>query len=88
MVYLRGGSGKGSDLNLITQEDGSPQYLQSGSLGALSCYVLIPQLPLAYKGWTDMDETLMSMIQVLVREYDIDTANISLTGHSMGGTGA
>ena len=88
MVYLHGGSGKGSDLNLITQEDGFPQYLQSGSLGALSCYVLIPQLPSAYKGWTDMDETLMSMIQVLVREYDIDTANIFLTGHSMGGTGA
>lgn len=88
IVYLHGGSGKGSDLRLITQADGFPQYLQSGSLGSLSCYVLIPQLPSAYKGWADMDDTLMDMIQALVREYDIDTANISLTGHSMGGTGA
>ena len=88
VVYLHGGSGKGSDLSLITQADGFPQYLQNGSLGVLSCYVLIPQLPSAYKGWADMDTTIMDMIQVLVREYDIDTAKISLTGHSMGGTGA
>ena len=87
IVYLHGGSGKGDDLNLITEAGGFPQYLQSGQLGALSSYVLIPQLPQSLKGWSDMDNGLMDMIRTVVRTYGIDTANISLTGHSMGGTG-
>ena len=88
IVYLHGGSGKGDDLNLITDADGFPQYLLSGQLGALSSYVLIPQLPKALKGWIDMDTTLMDMIQVVSNSCGINAADISLTGHSMGGTGA
>ena len=34
-----------------------------------------------------MDGRLMEMIQAVVEDYGIDSANISLTGHSMGGTG-
>ena len=88
IVYLHGGSGKGNDLNLITEADGFPQYLLSGQLGALSSYVLIPQLPKELKGWIDMDVTLMDMIQVVSKSCGINVADISLTGHSMGGTGA
>lgn len=88
IVYLHGGSGKGSDLDLITDAGGFPQYLRSGALGDLSSYVLFPQLPKNLKGWSDMDGTLMEMIQAVARDYGIDTSNISLTGHSMGGTGA
>ena len=87
IVYLHGGSGKGSDLDLITQVDGFPQYLKTGQLGTLSDYVLIPQLPKDKKGWSDMDGTLISIVQTVVRDYGIDSGNISLTGHSMGGTG-
>ena len=87
IVYLHGGSGKGEDLNLITQAEGFPQYLQSGLLGDVSSYVLIPQLPKEQKGWSDFDGTLMDMIQTVVQEYGVDASNISLTGHSMGGTG-
>ncbi len=87
IVYLHGGSGKGDDLDLITQAGGFPQYLQSGQLGSLSSYVLIPQLSKELKGWSDMDGTLMEMIGTLVRDYGLDASNISLTGHSMGGTG-
>lgn len=87
IVYLHGGSGKGDDLDLITQAGGFPQYLQSGQLGSLSSYVLIPQLPKDLRGWSDMDGTLMDMIGVIILEYGIDASNISLTGHSMGGTG-
>lgn len=87
IVYLHGGSGKGNDLNRILQAGGFPQYLQSGQLGPLSCYVLIPQLPEERRGWSDMDGRLMEMIQAVVEDYGIDSANISLTGHSMGGTG-
>ena len=87
IVYLHGGSGKGDDLSLITQADGFPSYLQSGQLGSPKTCVLIPQLPAAYRGWSDMDGILMQLISAAVREYDLDSANISLTGHSMGGTG-
>ena len=42
IVYLHGGSGKGNDLNLITSVDGFPKYLQSGALGDVRAYVVIP----------------------------------------------
>ena len=87
IVYLHGGSGKGDDLSLITQSDGFPSYLQSGQLGSPRTCVLIPQLPASYRGWSDMDGILMQLISAAVRDYDLDSANISLTGHSMGGTG-
>ena len=87
IVYLHGGSGKGDDLSLITQADGFPSYLQSGQLGSPKACVLIPQLSASYRGWSDMDGVLMQLISAAVREYDLDSANVSLTGHSMGGTG-
>lgn len=87
IVYLHGGSGKGDDLSLITQADGFPSYLQSGQLGSPNACVLIPQLPATYRGWSDMDGILMQLISAAVREYDLDSTNVSLTGHSMGGTG-
>lgn len=81
------GSSKGEDLSLITQAEGFPSYLQSGQLGSPNACVLIPQLPATYRGWSDMDGVLMQLISAAVREYDLDSANVSLTGHSMGGTG-
>ena len=44
ILYLHGGSGKGDDLELVTQADSLPQYLQNGQL-APEAYVLILQLP-------------------------------------------
>lgn len=87
IVYLHGGSGKGDNLSLITSEDGFPKYLQSGELGDVRAYVLIPQLPSTQKGWADVSQPHYNLIQAIVTEFHIDTGNISLTGHSMGGTG-
>lgn len=87
IVYLHGGSGKGDDLNLITAVDGFPSYLQSGSFGNLRAYVLIPQLPAEQKGWAEVSDQLYELIQNLLETRGIDRGNISLTGHSMGGTG-
>lgn len=87
IVYLHGGSGKGDDLNLITAVDGFPRYLQSGSFGDLRAYVLIPQLPAGQSGWAEVSGQLYELIQSVVETYGIDRGNISLTGHSMGGTG-
>lgn len=87
IVYLHGGSEKGDDLNLITDVDGFPAYLKSGELGDVRGYVIIPQLPASKKGWTDISDSLCTLIQKTAEDFSIDTDNISLTGHSMGGTG-
>ena len=87
IVYLHGGSGKGNDLSLITEADGFPAYLKNGDLGDVRAYVLIPQLPSDMKGWSDVVPALASLIKVTVADCGIDQSRISLTGHSMGGTG-
>lgn len=86
IVFLHGASGKGEDLELILSADDFPNYLQSGKLGDVQAYVLIPQLPSSQKGWSDMEEPLYDLIQETVSEFSIDEENISLAGFSMGGT--
>ena len=87
IVYLHGGSGKGDDLDLITAVDGFPKYLQDGQI-APNAYVIIPQLSSSYKGWGGPAITdLVLTISSVQAQYQIDANRISLTGHSMGGTG-
>lgn len=87
IVYLHGGSGKGDDLEQITAVDGFPQYLRDGKLGDVRAYVLIPQLPDTEKGWLNAAAAISELIETTVSTYALDRNNISLTGHSMGGTG-
>ena len=87
IVYLHGGHGKGSDLSILTTTDGFPQYLADGTLGEIPAYVLIPQLSADQNGWKAADDTVMSLIDKVCTENRIDRSHISLTGHSMGGTG-
>ena len=87
IVYLHGGHSKGDDLSLLTDTDGFPQYLADGLLGDVPAYVLIPQLPADQSGWKAADETLMGLIDKVCTETGADRSRISLTGHSMGGTG-
>lgn len=87
IVYLHGGSGKGNDLDKLTAIDGFPQYLSQGQFGNLRAYVIIPQLPSNIRGWKEAGDSLMALINEVTSNYSIDKANISLTGHSMGGTG-
>ena len=62
IVYLHGGSGRGSDLSLITKADGFPQYVQEGKLGDIRAYVLIPQCPSDKKGWQSVSEQVFALI--------------------------
>lgn len=87
IVYLHGGSGKGNDLEKILDEGSLPGYLWSGQLSPVA-YVLIPQLPESCKGWTDRAEALMKLVSHVEADCAIDSDRVSLTGHSMGGTGA
>lgn len=86
IVYLHGGSGKGGKLSLLTDVDGFPRYLQQGLI-APHAYVLLPQLPESQRGWEQVGEKLVTLIQKTVKAYSLDEKNISLTGHSMGGSG-
>lgn len=87
IVYLHGGSGKGDDLELITSVDGFPQYLCDGRISP-DAYVIIPQVSSSYRGWGEMKADVMKLISFVKSEKNIDENRISLTGHSMGGTGA
>ncbi len=87
IVYLHGGSGKGDDLDLLLDIDGFPKWLYDGGLGEPSAYILIPQLSSDKKGWSDIGSSVIALIDEITADYEIDTNNISLTGHSMGGTG-
>lgn len=87
IVYLHGGSGKGNDLGILTQNDGFPQYLKDGKLKDIPAYILIPQLSAPYTGWGSARSTVVELIRFVCDAYSMDTRRISLTGHSMGGTG-
>lgn len=87
IVYLHGGSGKGDDLNQLLEIDGFPKWLYDGSIEKPSAYILIPQLSLRQKEWSEAGSSLIALIDEIAADYEIDTNNISLTGHSMGGSG-
>ena len=86
IVYLHGGSGKGSDLSLLLGADSLPKFLQTGQT-APAAYVVMPQLPKTCTGWADKAELLLALIDSVVSRYALDADRVSLTGHSMGGTG-
>ncbi|MDS0527079.1 alpha/beta hydrolase-fold protein [Clostridium sp. SHJSY1] len=87
IVYLHGGSGKGNDLDILTSNDGFPKYVNDGTISNIPAYVVIPQLPSNKNGWADVKVSLKELINYLSKTYNIDSNKISLTGHSMGGTG-
>lgn len=86
VVYLHGGSGKGDDLRLVTEAESLPRFLQDSRLMP-GCYVIAPQLPKTCRGWADKKDLLLALIDSFCGQYPIDSNRVSLTGHSMGGTG-
>ncbi len=87
IVYLHGASGKGNNLSALTSVDGFPLYVKSGSIGNVPAYIIMPQLTSEKKGWDEVKNSLIELINYMKNTYNIDTNHISLTGHSMGGTG-
>lgn len=87
IVYLHGGSGRGDDLELVMEAESLPKFLRDGDL-APSAYVLMPQLPGGEAGWDGVTEGLAELIDAVVEDCGADADRVSLTGHSMGGTGA
>ena len=87
ILYLHGGSGKGNDLRLLFEADSLPKFLQEGQIANLDAYVVMPQLPANQKGWEGILPSIEELITEMEQTYGIDANRVSLTGHSMGGTG-
>ncbi|MGM9646700.1 MAG: dienelactone hydrolase family protein [Eubacteriales bacterium] len=87
IVYLHGGSGKGDDLDQVMKSDGFPKYLRDDRLGNIPAYIVIPQVSSSYQGWADIKNSVRNLVNYCIQTYHVDAAKISLTGHSMGGTG-
>lgn len=86
ILYLHGGSGKGDDLSLLLSAESLPKFLQEGQI-AVDAYVVMPQLPANQKGWEGILPSIEELIAEMEQTYGIDANRVSLTGHSMGGTG-
>lgn len=86
ILYLHGGSGKGNDLSLLLSAESLPKFLQEGQI-APDAYVLMPQLPKNCVGWESKSALLLALVDSVVQQFSLDPASVSLTGHSMGGTG-
>ncbi len=87
IVYLHGGTNKKADVSALLTTDGFPKYLYDGYYGNLRAYVVIPKLDNQYKGWADISDRIKDLIKIVHTNYHIDKSRVSLTGHSMGGTG-
>ena len=87
IVYLHGGSGKGDDLDLITSVEGFPKFVQDKRISDIPAYIIFPQVPSTKRGWAEIKVSVKELIEHIYATYNIDETRISLTGHSMGGTG-
>lgn len=87
IMYLHGGTNKKLSVESLLTTDGFPKYLYDGYYGNLRAYVVIPKLTNNYTGWADISDNLKNLIKSISTNYGIDTNKVSLTGHSMGGTG-
>jgi predicted peptidase len=82
LVYLHGGSGRGSDIKRVKQY-GPP--VVAGENRDFPFVLASPQCPEG-EIWSDTD-ALIAMIDAVQRDYRIDPRRIYLTGISMGGRG-
>lgn len=85
IVYLHGGSGRGSNLDLVVS--GSlPKFLYDSTVKDIPAYILMPQCP-ANLTWEQIAPALIELIDNVKNSKQINASKISLTGHSLGGSG-
>ncbi|MCE5341114.1 MAG: prolyl oligopeptidase family serine peptidase [Planctomycetaceae bacterium] len=83
IIFLHGAGERGDDLNRV-KVHGIPKMIENGE--DFPFIVVSPQCP--EKGWwTDYTQTLKSLIDSIVKEYNVDESRIYMTGLSMGGFG-
>lgn len=85
IVYLHGKDGCGSNLDRLLQIESIPSYIEKG-LVYPDAVVISPQCP-SGSNWVVLADDVMSLIQTVIEEENIDETRISLTGCSLGGIG-
>lgn len=87
IIYLHGATFKKEDISKLIKTDGFPKYIYDRYYGDLRAYVAIPKLNESHNGWVDISDSIENLIKSLNENYKIDLSKVSLTGHSIGGTG-
>ena len=82
LVFLHGGSGRGSDVNMVKRY-GPPAVAERR--GTFPFVVLSPQCPPG-QTWTDAD-ALMQLTDEVIVKYSLNPKHVYVTGMSMGGGG-
>lgn len=69
IVYLHGGSGRGDDINKLTQ-NGFCMWVSEGKFDDVPAYIVFPQLASKYKaGWSANQTGVQKLIENLVKIY-------------------
>ena len=85
IVYLHGSSRCGNDINkVVTLVTSLPRFIKDKKVQP-KAIVVMPQCP---EGHDWYPEVVMSLINVIKSNFDINENKIALTGHSLGGNGA
>ena len=85
ILYLHGKGAEGNNLKMLY--NGTTAFTGFVYEGQITpdAYILMPQSP--WGNWDHYIEDLMDLILKVVAEKNIDINRISITGHSMGGSG-
>ena len=87
VVYLHGDSKSGSNINIV-QTSSLPRFIREGKIKP-KAIVIAPQTPQQTNGesFDHNPEVIMTLIELIKKQYDINENKISITGHSLGGNG-
>lgn len=83
ILFLHGGGERGNDIDLV-KKYGVPRYMEEHE--DFPFIVVSPQCPFNTL-WTMEMDSLYELLKEIIKNYNIDTSRIYLTGFSMGGFG-
>ena len=87
IVYLHSTAGMVNSA-LKECEGGLPSLIVSGEVPAPEAIVLVPQHPGTFDDfWDKAIDSVVTCVDKVIEEYDVDRSRIILTGYSLGGIG-
>lgn len=86
VVFLHGAGERGEDLNALKRYCIPKLFTQNQDFGGLRAITLSPLCP-QERTWYDYKWEVISLIEAVASEYNVDRNHISICGISMGGFG-
>lgn len=65
-----------------------PAFMFNGKMGDIQAYIIMPQTSGASRGWSSIGKNVVGLVDYCKRTYNLVGDNVSVTGYSMGATGA